>query len=319
MAERKAERTRHATFSRGTESERNRAQLAAMVDQLKERISDAAEDIRHKTSPEHVKSEFSNYVSLKTHSWAEALKQRVMDNPMGTVAAGAVAAIPLVRLVRGAPLPLLMLGAGLLLTSKTARDRAAQGAASLKEKADEMLDEAGTSEVLVGMKDRLASARTQAADMAIEVKTQASQVASTWGDKVGSSAYAIRDKTIATRDAAATGWSKTRELTGDAALIGGLGIAIGAIVAAALPETRAEAKAMGQASDKVKQKAGEGVRSGFSAAKDAAMSAADAAAKSVGESDLGREAGRMTQNVSNALKEGADDVVRAAFSPSRNP
>lgn len=301
------------------DSERNRAELTATVHQLRERISDTAEDIRHKISPQHVKSELSDYVGLKTHGWAEALKQRAIGNPMGTVAAGALAAMPLVRLARGVPLPLLMLGAGLLLTSKTVRDNAAQGAASLKEKAGEMLDEAGNSKVLADVKDRLASARTQASDMTDDLKTQASEAASKWGDKIGSGGDTVRNKTVAAKDAAATGWAKARQLSGDAALIGGLGISIGAIVAAALPETRAEAKAMGEASDKVKQKAGKAVQSGFAAAKSATMSAVDAAAKSVGESDLGGEASRMTQNVSGTLKEGADEVVRAAFSPSRNP
>ena len=49
------------------------------------------------------------------------------------------------------------------------------------------------------------------------------------------------------------------------------------------------------------------------------MSAAGAAAKSVAEADLGGQASRMTQNMADKLKEAADDVVAAAFSPSRNP
>ena len=48
------------------ESERNRAQLAATVDQLREQISDTAEDIRHKVSPQHIKSEVSDFISHKT-------------------------------------------------------------------------------------------------------------------------------------------------------------------------------------------------------------------------------------------------------------
>jgi hypothetical protein len=76
---------------------------------------------------------------------------------------------------------------------------------------------------------------------------------------------------------------------------------------------------MGQASDSVKQAAGEAAQSGFEAAKDSTMSAADAAAKSVGEADLGTHASRMTQNIGDKLKEAADDVVSAAFSPSQNP
>ena len=54
-----------------------------------------------KISPEYVKSEFSDYISLKAHGWGEALKQRAIDNPMGTVAAGAVAAVSLLRMARG--------------------------------------------------------------------------------------------------------------------------------------------------------------------------------------------------------------------------
>ena len=98
-----------------------------------------------------------------------------------------------------------------------------------------------------------------------------------------------------------------------------MGIAIGAIIAAALPETWAEAKVMGQASDGVKQAAGEAAQSGFGAAQDATMSAADAAAKSLADADLGEHASRMTQNMADTVKEVADDVVTAAFNPSQNP
>ena len=111
------------------ESERSRAELATTVDQLRERISDTAEDIRHKVSPQHIKSEVSDYISHKTQSWVDALKQQAMENPMQAIAAGTAVAVPLLRLARGFPLPLLMIGAGLALTSKTVRDRAAEAAA----------------------------------------------------------------------------------------------------------------------------------------------------------------------------------------------
>ena len=48
------------------------------------------------------------------------------------------------------------------------------------------------------------------------------------------------------------------------------------------------------------------------------MSAADAATKSIAEADLGGHASRMTKNMADKIKEAADDVVTAAFSPSRN-
>jgi hypothetical protein len=39
----------------------------------------------------------------------------------------------------------------------------------------------------------------------------------------------------------------------------------------------------------------------------------------VADADLGGHASRMTQNMADTLKEVADDVVTAAFDPSRNP
>jgi Protein of unknown function (DUF3618) len=105
------------------ESERSRAELAGTVDDLRERITNTAEDIRHKVSPQHVKSEISDFVSHKSQSWAASLKQQAMQNPMQAVAAGAFVAVPMLRLLRGFSLPLLMVGAGLALTSKQSETR----------------------------------------------------------------------------------------------------------------------------------------------------------------------------------------------------
>jgi hypothetical protein len=49
------------------------------------------------------------------------------------------------------------------------------------------------------------------------------------------------------------------------------------------------------------------------------VSAADAATKSVADADLGGHATRMTKNMADTLEELADDVVTAAFDPSRKP
>ena len=139
-------------------------------------------------------------------------------------------------------------------------------------------------------------------------------------DTIARARSTAEDTAAAAKDAAATAPAKARQVIGDnAALIGGLGLAIGAMIAAALPQTRAEAKVMGQASDRVKQAAGKAAQSGFEAAKGVTMSAADAAAKSVADADLGGHASRMTQNMADTLKEVADDVVTGASNPSRNP
>jgi len=110
-----------------------------------------------------------------------------------------------------------------------------------------------------------------------------------------------------------------RLIRDNAALIGGLGIALGAILAASLPSTRAEANVVGKATDQLKRAAGSAAQTGFEAAKDTVFSAAEAAARSVSEADLGKHASRITEGVTERLKEVAEDVVTTAFDPSRNP
>ncbi|WP_245283214.1 DUF3618 domain-containing protein [Bradyrhizobium sp. WSM2793] len=300
------------------ESERNRAELAATVGGLKQGISDTTRDLRHLASPEHVKSEMSGYVSDKAQGWVEGLKQQAMDNPMR--AAGAAVAVPLLRLARGVPLPLLMIAAGLALTSKSVRDRAAaavspvlDGAGRVIDQTAERIQEArgGAEAKLSESQGRAAGAVNDAMDAAKtatdDLKSRATEAAGTIGDKITGGMDAIKDSATAAP-------GQARQIIGDnAALIGGLGIAIGAIIAAALPETKFEDRTAGPASDSLKRAAGEAAQSGFEAAKDASMSAADAAIRSVSDADLGRHASRMTRNLADNLKEAAAEACRCSI------
>jgi hypothetical protein len=330
------------------DSEQSRAQLAATVDRLREQIADTAEDIRYKVSPENIKAEVSGFISHKTHGWMDALKQQAMENPMQAIAAGTAIAVPAMRLARGFPLPLLMIGAGLALSSKTVRDRAAEAAAPGIDKAREVIDEAAERAQSLGdgMWKAMSHAERQAAGMAGEVQETtgemadvASGMAGDLRDRAAQAADAVANKvksgmdaaseiakekmehvrSTATNVASAAPATASKVIRDNAALIGGLGIAIGAILAASLPSTRAEASVIGNASDRVKRAAGGAAQSGFEAAKDTVLSAADAAARSVSEADLGGHASRITEGVTERLKEVADDVVTTAFDPSRNP
>jgi ElaB/YqjD/DUF883 family membrane-anchored ribosome-binding protein len=317
------------------ESERNRAQLAATVDRLKEQITDTAEDLRYKVSPQGIKSEVSEFVSRQTHSWLDALKQQVMENPMQAIAAGTAVAVPALRLARGFPLPLLMMGAGLVLTSKSMRARVANAAAPAVEKVKEMAGEAAERVQSFGedavdaasqtgrrAAGRVSEAQAWAAGMADDLTERAarttdrvkagldaaSETAKAKIEQVGST---VRDKATAAPETA-------RQMISDnAALIAGLGVAIGAIIAASLPDTQAEAAVIGKASGGVKRAVGKAVQSGFEEAKDAVLSAADAVAKSVSQADLGKSASHMTRDMSEKFKEAADDIVSAAFNPSQ--
>ena len=328
------------------DSEQSRAELAATVDRLREQIADTAEDIRYKVSPENIKAEVSGYISHKTHSWLDTLKQQAMDNPMQAIAAGTAVAVPALRLVRGFPLPLLMIGAGLALSSKTVRDRAAEAAEPALEKVREVFDETAerAQSLTDGMKQAMSQAERQAAGMADEAQQTAGGMAETASgmagdlrdraaDAVDTVASKVRSGMDAASEMARDGVEQVRStakhaattapaaaskvIRDNAALIGGLGIAIGAILAASLPSTRAEAEVIGKASDRVKRAAGSAAQAGFDAAKDAAFSAADAAAKRVSDADLGKHASRITEGVTDRLKEVTDDIVTTAFDPSQ--
>jgi hypothetical protein len=330
------------------DSEESRAQFAATVDRLREQIADTAEDIRYKVSPENIKAEVSGFISHKTHSWLDALKQQAMENPMQAIAAGTAVAVPALRFARGFPLPLLMIGAGLALTSKSVRDRAAEAAEPAIERVREVFDETAerAQSLGEGMRRAMSHGERQTADMTDEAQRtasgmadRASGIAGDLRDRAAEAAETVASKVRSGMDAAsemakermervrsraqnaATAAPETasRVIRDNAALIGGIGIAIGAILAASLPNTRAEADVMGKASDRVKRAAGTAAQSGFDAAKDAAFSAAEAAAKSVSDAELGEHASRISEGVTDRLKEVTDDIVTTAFDPSQNP
>jgi hypothetical protein len=299
-------------------SEQSRVELAATVEKLRVRVADTAEDIRDRVSPEHIKSELSYLVRDKTSDWIHGLKQQAQEHPMQVVAAGAAIAVPLLRLARGFPLPLLMIGAGLVLSSKTVRDRAKETAAPALEKAGDILDQAAERSRAVQrrVQDGFLSVQTHAAgigdDLAEGARSQATRASRIVEE-------GIRAGVEVASNVAAGAPTKARHVIGDnAALIGGLGIAVGAIVAAAFPASKIEAKAVGSASDSLKRAAGEAAQSGFETARDATMSALAAAATKIDEADLGSNASQITREVSRAFSDAVDDVERTAFSTSPN-
>jgi hypothetical protein len=322
------------------ESERNREQLTKTVDQLRLQITDTAADIQSKVSPQHIKSEVSDFISSKTASWIDSLKQHAKENPMQAIAAGTAIAVPVMRMVRGFPLPLLMIGAGLALNSKNVRERAAAAAAPVVDKAKEVTGDAmeRAQSFQDGMREAVYSAGSKATGMANEAYAAAMGVADDVGYRADEVAGSVNDKLKTGTDAASAFASDTiervRATVNDAAtgapekvgqaigdnavLIGSLGIAIGALIAASLPTTKVEASALGEASDGVRRAATDAVQSGFETAKDAAVSMVDAAAKSVAEADLGGHASHTTENMAGTLKDVADDVVKTALNPSRN-
>jgi hypothetical protein len=262
---------------------------------------------------------------------------------MGTVAAGSAVAIPFLGLVRRFPLPLLMMGAGLALTSKALRGHAASTAAPTMDTARELLDAAARRAGVLqeDLKNTVASgqarvtgvgqdAQDAASGFIDDLRSRAAAAAGTVTDKIesgvdtandalGRARSSVKDAAAAARSAADTAPAKARQVISDnATVIAGLGIAIGAIIAAALPSTKAEAKVIGPVSDSARLAADKAAQSGLQAVSDMTLSSADAAAKSIADADLGGNASRLTQNIAGTVKDAAAEVAGAAFDP-QNP
>jgi hypothetical protein len=117
---------------------------------------------------------------------------------------------------------------------------------------------------------------------------------------------------LAANAPAATG----RAIAQNAPLIGALGLAIGAMIAAALPTTRAENATVGKARDRAREMAGDALGSGVDSAKSTVLSAADAATQSVKDAGLDTHVSRVTKDIGEKLKSVAEDAVTTAFEPS---
>lgn len=330
------------------ESERTRAELTQTVHALRNEISETADGVRRTISPANLKAEVSSYVADTGRGWLDTLKQQAMDNPMQALAAGTAIAVPAMRFAKSIPLPLLMIGAGLALTSPRvrqavadkvtdvtgtspgesmdrARDVAAEKLSAMTSTVEAAADQAtvaaqGVSDV-IGSK--VAEARQGVAQFATEVADRAADYQAAGRDLV-------RDKAAAASQAATealqTARVKSAETLGaarqsaetvvrdNALLVGGIGLAIGALLAASLPATRVEQTAMGEASDTLRSKVTGAAEETFDRVKSAAASAAGDMQAKVGEG-----VGRFADAATEKLRTVADDAVTTAFEPTRSP
>jgi hypothetical protein len=316
------------------ESEMTRAQFSATVDQLRSKITETTEEIRYKVSPEGIKSEVSGFVAGKSRDWIASLKQQAMDNPMQAVAAGAAIAVPALRFARGIPLPLLMIGAGLALTSPRVRGLVAEAATPLVDKTTAMAQDAGAqlrplreaaTDAAASVKEALSDGTTNltatATNMANQVRRGVTEFHDQLSEQAGSAKEFAHDKVTSMRHRAADFAATAPVATGkviaqNAPLIGALGLAIGAIIAAALPATSAENATLGKARDRAKNLATDALEAGFDTAKSAMLSAADAATQSVKDAGLDSHVSRVTQDVGDKLKSVTEEAVTTAFEPS---
>ena len=264
------------------EAERNRADLMNTVDALQQRIS-----------PTAIKHDVQDYVRHKKDNFLQSLEQKARDNPVQTIAIAASAAYPLWGVISRIPIPLMLIGAGLALTRRSAetsesegssvidrsRERLGEATDTLFQKADELSGAAreqirSLTETAGYAGERVAQyanqARNVAGNIATNLRTQTAESAER-ARAIGTDAVAAVGETLSAKRVRSAGTQAndwiSETVSRNPLAVGVLGLAVGAIVAAALPSTPQENQLLGSASNDLKKKAQEAALGSVAAAK----------------------------------------------------
>ena len=269
-------------------SEERRAELKETISQLSQTLSDTTDEIKTTFSPRHLKQEARAYANERRARVVETLKENALNHPLQAMALGAAAAYPLLGLVRRVPVPLVLIGAGLLLSRRTGGS-SRYGA----------IDSPGEYESATngGFRDTVRSsledAQTSVTDAGTKVKDMASAAAA------DAAAHAARMGNQA-QDAVA-GLVRRNPI-----VLGGVAMAVGGLIAASLPASRVEEKAAGEAGAALK-------RSGRKMAAEAIKSAKARAAQLADDiSVAAREEGLTPDGLNQAVNTTAEKVGSVA-------
>jgi hypothetical protein len=189
------------------ETEQTRAGLTDTVEQLRVSVADTASDIRQRISPEAIKAEVSGYIKSRGEALMDDITAAARRNPMQAAAIGFSVGYPLLRMARGIPLPVLMIGAGLFFagskTGQAASQKAVDMASDLSDevqrRAHDVRDEVGeqaaaaktyASDKLDRLRDKVSSSTERVSQAADQVNEAAAQAGAT----LASSADGLKDK-----------------------------------------------------------------------------------------------------------------------------
>jgi hypothetical protein len=265
-------------------SELRRAELKQTIRELSQTISDTTTEIKTAVSPSHLKSEAWAYADERRKRAVSAVKEHAVNYPLQTLAIGAAVAYPLLGIVRRVPVPLALLGAGLLL-SRNGRSSLSDAAPNGNGHADQ---QNGTAE-----------------------ESAYPSVSPDPDDRAGSNGYA--DVTSAAADmtaragemAAETRSAALRMMDRNPLLVGGLAVAVGGLIAASLPASRIEERAGRGLREQGRHAAAEAVKG----VKARVANMADDISAAVREEGVTREA--LDEAVDSATDKVASVVTRA--------
>jgi hypothetical protein len=307
------------------QAEGTRARLTGTVGELRSQVADTATDLKERLSPGAIKNEVVEYVRESREQLWHKLEKKARDNPLQAVAVGAALAYPAIQLVRAMPAPLLLIGAGLLLSGSTGAKSGAGAGAALQTHARTAMDAAGQQ--VEGVADSARRALHDAQDYAQQgldtVKEGVSEATAAIKDRITGAAdtvsAAVGDTTSRVtgqaeglaqqaRDAVSGTWER------NPLLVAGIGLAIGAFIAAAFPASETEESLFGGTSDALRDKAEDVAAQGVAAAK----AAVDTAAGTAGAQGLSVEGlTSLGESLTQKVRAVAERGVEAALGETK--
>jgi ElaB/YqjD/DUF883 family membrane-anchored ribosome-binding protein len=306
------------------EAEANRTRLSGTADALRTQVEDTASDLKERLSPSAIKAEVTDYVRDSRDQLWHSLEQKARDNPLQAVAVGAALAFPAFKLLRAMPAPLLLVGAGLLLSRGTVNPGTviSQAADAMQDRARSAVDSAtGVMDDATSMarahlhdaqdyvREGIGSVQERAAAATSSVKDRVTGAVDDATSAVGDMANKVighgSDLAQQVRTAAGSTWDQ------NPLLVAGVGLLIGSFIAAAFPSTQTEETLFGDASDALRRQA-EGI-----AAKgvDAARTAVETATATAREQGLSAEGlASAGETLAGKVRAVAERGVEAALS-----
>jgi hypothetical protein len=280
------------------EADRTRFNLVNTVDELSTRVS-----------PQAVKSNVTDYVRNSGRELWENIGVRARNNPLQTVAIATAVAYPVWRILANVPVPILLVGAGLALSksglelggSKAGGVKAtlATAAGGLTEATDSVREDLHNA--ARGVQETARQTAEQAVEGIAGVARTAGSAASSGVEtikrKIGNASGAVGDAVAGVSETASSALSSGYRTGVDATsrggemliesgrrvqdsfsetierhplIVGGIGLALGALIAASLPTTPVENRLLGRSSDDLKNRATAFASQGLEVAQDAA-------------------------------------------------
>jgi len=315
------------------QTENTRASLTATVDKLRETVEDTASEWKAKVSPDHIKQEVKDYVREGGERLTDSLKRKVRENPLQALAIGAGVAYPLIGLLRTIPIPVLLIGVGYALAQrKSGHSNGYAGSGvhattdtdtnsvtgQIRRSAQETSEQIGrkASDAADQMRRSVHDARDAAKRMSDDLTEKAQSAAGAIGASAESALHKVSEVSDRSRHALMD------TIDRNPLLVAGVGLAVGAFIAACLPASRAENRLLGETSDQLKRKAGLAASETMDRAKEVVDGVIGDVAETAGREGLDASHARtLADNMVSGVKTIAERGIDAAFEepgPSEN-